>query len=176
MDFFINPKRRILRAWPQKIKFLVQWPLIRFGLWLGFPNVDYSHSPGHKNRIKIGKRCSTVNTLFNTNSGTITIGDDTIFGYNCMVITGQHRFYKGKRVHLQPDAPFDEVPYEGNDIKIGSGCCICSGAIIIKGVTIGDNVIIGAGSVVTKDIPANCFAVGNPARVVRSFDTGGVSS
>ena len=36
MDFFINPKRRILRTWPQKFKYWVQWPFIRFGLWLGF--------------------------------------------------------------------------------------------------------------------------------------------
>ena len=169
MEFFINPKRRILNTWPKRIKYCIQWPFVRFGLWLGFSNVDYSYHSGYPGRIKIGKGCSTVNTLFNTVSGTITIGDDTIFGYNCMVITGQHRFYQGKRVRLQAAAPYEEVPDNGNDIKIGSGCYIGSGVIIIKGVTIGDNAIIGAGAVVTKDIPANCFAVGNPAKPVKFF-------
>ena len=170
MEFFINPKRAILRTWPQKIKYWTQWPFIQFGLWLGFPNIDYSYFSGDRDRIKIGHRCSTMNTLFNTNSGTITIGDDTIFGYNCMIITGQHRFYNGKRARLQSDAPFNEVPDEGNDIKIGSGCFICSFVVIVKGVTIGDNVIIGSGAVVTKNIPSNCFAAGNPAAVIKSFN------
>ena len=169
MEFFLNPKRETMRTWSQRIKFWAQFPFIRFGLWLGFPNVDYSHFSGYRDRIRIGKGCSTMNTLFNTNSGTITVGDDTIFGSNCMVITGQHRFHKGRRARLQPDAPFGEVPENGNDIKIGSGCFICSSVVIIKGVTIGDNVIIGAGSVVTRDIPGDCFAAGNPARVVKFF-------
>lgn len=173
MIFMLNPKRRNLRTWAQKLRFWFQYPFIRFGLWLGFPNVDYSFISGDPTRIKIGQRCSTTNTLFNANSGTITIGDDTIFGYNCSVITGQHRFYKGKRARLVPDAPFREVPDEGNDITIGSGCFICSGSMIIKGVTIGDNVIIGAGSVVVKDIPSDCFAAGNPAVVIKRFNDKG---
>ena len=87
-----------------------------------------------------------------------------------MVLTGQHRFYKGKRAKLSGSSALKEVPDEGNDIVIGSGCFIGSGVIILKKVTIGDNVIIGAGAVVTKDIPVNCFAAGNPARVVRTMD------
>ena len=121
-------------------------------------------------RVKIGKGCSTVNTLFNTSSGEITVGDDTVFGHNCMVLTGVHRFYKGKRAKLWPDAPIREVPDEGLDIRIGSGCFIGTGSIILGGVTVGDNAIIGAGSVVTKDIPSSCFACGSPAIVVQYHD------
>ena len=171
MDFFINPKRLNFRTWRQRLLFILKYPFVRFGLWLGFPHVDHSFYSGYPGRLKLGKNVSTVNTLFNTDCGTITIGDDTIFGYNCMIITGQHRFYKGKRASMQADAKaFLEVPEEGNDIRIGSGCFICSGSIISRSVTIGDNVIIGAGSVVTKDIPSNCFACGNPAQVKRYFD------
>ena len=165
MSFFINPKRLIFRTWQQRLKFIIQYPFIRFGLWLGFPNLDYGWVNGYENRIKIGQGCSTMNTTFSTHSGTITIGDNTIFGYDCMVLTGQHRFYKGKRAKLQPDCPYKEVPDEGKDITIGSGCYISSGAIVLGGVTIGDNVIIGAGAVVTKDIPSGCFACGCPAQV-----------
>ena len=55
-------------------------------------------------------------------------------------------------------------------VKIGNGCWIGGGAIILPGVTIGDGSVIGAGSVVTKDIPANCVAVGNPCRAIRQIN------
>jgi len=108
-----------------------------------------------------------MNTIFNTNSGDIIIGDNTIFGHNCMVLTGVHRFYKGKRAKLVTDVSFKEVPDEGNDITIGSGCFIGSGAIILAGVTIGDNVIVGAGSVVTSDVPSGCFVAGPAAMIIK---------
>lgn len=164
MQFIINPKRLLFRNLSQRLRYYARLPLIRFGLWLGFFNMDYGYVSGYPQRVKIGKGCSTMNTLFNTQSGTITIGDHTIFGDNCMLITGYHRYYKGRRARLHADAP-KEVPDEGHDITIGSGCYIGSGAIILRNVTIGDNVMIGAGSVVTKNIPGNCFACGIPAQV-----------
>ena len=54
-------------------------------------------------------------------------------------------------------------------VRIGRNCWIGAGVIIMPGVTIGDNTVIGAGSVVTKDIPANVVAVGNPCRVMREI-------
>ena len=56
---------------------------------------------------------------------------------------------------------------DGGTITIGKNCWLGAGVIVMPGVTIGDNTVIGAGSVVTKDIPANVVAVGNPCRVVR---------
>ena len=55
-------------------------------------------------------------------------------------------------------------------VQIGSNCFIGAKSLILPGVTIGDNVIIGAGSVITKDIPENSVAVGNPCRVVKSYE------
>ena len=55
-------------------------------------------------------------------------------------------------------------------IKIGNGCWLGGGAIVLPGVTIGDGSVIGAGSVVTKDIPENSLAVGNPCRVIRKIN------
>lgn len=57
-------------------------------------------------------------------------------------------------------------------VTIGSNCLIGVNAIIFPGVSIGDEVVIGSGSVVTKDIEANCIAVGNPATIVRKIRTG----
>ena len=55
-------------------------------------------------------------------------------------------------------------------VNIGKNCWIGEKAIIMPGVSIGDNAVIGAGSVVTKSVPADSIAVGNPARVIKKFD------
>ena len=52
-------------------------------------------------------------------------------------------------------------------VRIGRNCWIGAGALIMPGVTVGDNTVVGAGSVVTKDLPANVVAAGNPCRVLR---------
>ncbi|MFZ5875374.1 MAG: acyltransferase [Nitrospirota bacterium] len=109
-----------------------------------------------------------MNTLFNVVSGDIVIGDNTLFGHGCMVLTGIHEFFDGVRGDLH-DPPIPETPTHGRDIRIGSGCFIGSGAIILGNVTIGDNVIIGAGAVVSRDIPSNSIAAGIPAKVIRSL-------
>jgi acetyltransferase-like isoleucine patch superfamily enzyme len=64
-----------------------------------------------------------------------------------------------------------EYSKNSKPIKIGRGCFIGARSLILKGVTLGDRVIIGAGSVVTKDVPAFSVAAGNPARIVGSIAT-----
>ena len=64
-----------------------------------------------------------------------------------------------------------EYDKSSNPVKIGRGCFIGARSIILKGVTLGDRVIIGAGSVVTKDVPAFSIAAGNPARIVGTIPT-----
>lgn len=120
---------------------------------------------GDRRKLHFGKNVSPVNTLFNVASGHITIGDNTIFGHNVMVLTGKHEFLDGRRKSLTTKGL--ETPLEGYDINIGSGCWIASGVIITGKVNIGDNVIIGAGSVVTKNIPSGVFAAGVPAKVIK---------
>jgi acetyltransferase-like isoleucine patch superfamily enzyme len=144
--------------------------LLRFFL---FYYNDTHYTIGTGGILKVGKMCALANTHFNLSSGNITIGDDTIFSNNVMVITGRHLFKDGRRASLQPNIERryrgggpEEVPENGYDITIGSGCWIAAGAIISGGVTIGDNVIIGANSVVTKDIPSYSFAAGIPAKIL----------
>jgi maltose O-acetyltransferase len=120
---------------------------------------------GRRDKVHIGANVSLMNTVLNTASGHIYIGDDTIFGNNCMVLTGRHEFESGRRKSL---AFIREVPVDGYDIVIGSGCWIASGAIIVGGTTLGDNVRVAAGAVVTKDVPAGAFVAGVPAKPVTS--------
>jgi acetyltransferase-like isoleucine patch superfamily enzyme len=168
MIFFLNPKRKKQKKFLNSIFFYLKYPFLKFGTFLGFQNIEFSAISGETSRLVIGNGCSTMNTIFNTTSGVIKIGNDTIFGHNCMVLTGRHRFYKGKRAKLVPNSEhFPETPKEGFDIIIGDGCFIASGVTILAPVKIGNNVLIAAGSIVNKNIPDNTFCAGNPARVIK---------
>lgn len=90
----------------------------------------------------------------------IYVGDYTLFGPNVTVATAAHPITPELRM---PVTQFN-LP-----VHIGKNCWIGAGVIIVPGVTIGDNTVIGAGSVVTKDIPANVVAVGNPCKVLREI-------
>lgn len=145
-------------------------PAIR---WLLYFYYDTHCVMGSGGALQIGKKVATSNTLFNVSSGSIIVGDYTIFGQNVMVLTGRHRFTGGKRAGLKEamsggswGGGCQEVPCSGFDIKIGSGCWIASGAIISGGVTIGENAIIAAGSVITRDVADHCIVAGIPGKPI----------
>lgn len=167
--YFLNPKRRFNQSLRLKIVYYLRLPFIHFGLWLNFNNSEYSYVHGLSSRVVLGKNCSTMDTIFNVISGEIVVGDNTIFGHGCMVLTGTHNFYNGIRGSLNCPV-VEETPQNGRDISIGSGCFIGSGVIIQGNISIGDNVLIGAGSVVTKNIPSNCFVAGAPAKIIYEFN------
>lgn len=125
----------------------------------------YHYVHGDSARLIVGRRVKVNDCILNTVSGYISIGDDTIFGHRCMVLTGRHEFINGKRKRLQNYA--SETPKTGCDIIIGSGCWIASGAILLGPLKVGDNAIIGAGSVVTRDVPSGATVAGNPAKIIR---------
>lgn len=86
----------------------------------------------------------------------IKIGAGSMFSFNNTIITSTHDYQDFNTVKAFP-------------VVIGKNVWITSNVTILPGVHIGDNSIIGAGSVVTKDIPSNVFAAGNPARVIKSI-------
>ena len=91
----------------------------------------------------------------------IYVGSHTLFGPNVVLATAGHPMMPELRKHgIQYNMP----------IHIGENCWLGAGVIVVPGVTIGDNVVIGATSVVTKDIPSNSVAMGSPCRVVRQIN------
>lgn len=91
----------------------------------------------------------------------IYVGDYTMIGPNVTIATAGHPILPELR----------EKAYQYNaPVHIGKNCWIGAGAIILPGITIGDHVVIGAGSVVTKDLPSNVVAVGNPCKILREVN------
>jgi len=114
-----------------------------------------------------GKHCHFGNNVYANFNLTmvddthIYVGDCTMFGPNVVLATAGHPILPELR----------EKAYQYNSsVHIGRNCWLGAGVLVMPGVTIGDNTVIGAGSVVTKDIPANVVAVGNPCRVLREIN------
>ncbi|MBA4066310.1 MAG: maltose acetyltransferase [Isosphaera sp.] len=89
----------------------------------------------------------------------VTVGDFTLFGPAVQIYTAAHPMNAEQR----------RGPEFGKPVVIGSDVWVGGGAVICPGVTVGDRTVIGAGSVVTRDVPAGVFAAGNPCRVVREI-------
>ena len=109
--------------------------------------------------IKIGKNVFINACCRFQDQGGIEIQDGVLIGHNVTIATLNHDFNPDKRQNIKPSS-----------VKIGKNVWIGSDSTILPGVTIGNGAIIGAGSVVTKDIPSNSIAVGNPAKVIRKIE------
>ena len=124
----------------------------------------YIEPPLHANwggkHVHFGKNVYANFGLTLVDDTHIYVGDYTMFAPNVVVATAGHPILPELR----------EKAYQYNfSVHIGRNCWIGAGALIMPGVTIGDNTVIGAGSVVTRDIPSNCVAYGNPCRVIREI-------
>lgn len=110
----------------------------------------------------------------------LCIGDNVFFNFNCVVLDVM-RVEVGSRTLIGPNVQIYTATHPMNHLEratgleyarpvtIGQDVWIGGGAVICPGVTIGDRSVIGAGSVVTKDIPPDVFAAGNPCRVIREL-------
>ncbi len=99
----------------------------------------------------------------------VYIGDNVFFGPNCSILTPMHAFLSEERnIRFKPDGTMYDIEY-AKPITIGDDCWLAGNVTVCGGVTIGSSCVIGAGSVVTRDIPANSLAAGNPCRVIREI-------
>lgn len=125
----------------------------------------YIEPPFHANmggaNVHFGKYVYANFNLTMVDDTHIYVGDYTMIGPNVTVATAGHPILPELR----------EKQYQFNmPVHIGKCCWIGAGAVILPGVRIGDGSVIGAGSIVTKDVPANVVAIGNPCRVLRKIE------
>ena len=124
----------------------------------------YIEPPLHANwggkHVHFGKNVYANFGLTLVDDTHIYVGDGTMFGPNCIIATAGHP--------IDPELRERQLQYN-IPVHIGRNCWLGAGVLVMPGVTIGDNTVIGAGSVVTKDIPANVIAVGNPCKVLREI-------
>lgn len=128
-------------------------------------NGCYIETPFHANwggkNVHFGKNVYANFNLVLVDDDDIFVGDNVLFAPNVTISSGTHPIHpKLRREQAQYNLP----------IRIECNVWIGANSIVLPGITIGENSVIGAGSVVTKDIPANVIAVGNPCKVLRSID------
>ena len=125
---------------------------------------SYIEPPLHANfggkHVHFGKNVYANYNLTMVDDTHIYVGDNTMIGPNVTIATAGHPIDPALR---DVQAQFNMEVHIGRNVWIGGGC------VLLPGVSIGDNTVIGAGSIVTKDIPANVVAYGNPCRVIREI-------
>ena len=107
--------------------------------------------------VKIGKHVTIMNNVLFMAAGGIEIGDNSMLAAYSKIISNDHDPYDLPTITCLP-------------VKIGKNVWIGAGAIILKGVTIGDHAIVGGGSIVNKDVPPYAVVVGSPAKIVKYLD------
>ena len=108
------------------------------------------------NSVSIGKNVVVMNNALFMAAGGVTIEDDVLVAANVQLISNNHDLYDHQILTCKP-------------VVLKRNCWIGAGATILPGVTVGENAVVGAGSVVTRDVEANTVVVGNPARFVKTL-------
>ncbi len=118
---------------------------------------------------RIGKRCFFNYNLTIQDDAQVTIGDDNNFGPNLTIVTPLHPMLPDeRRLMLDGEGKPKRFCY-AKPVRIGSNCWFGANVVVCPGVTIGDGSVIGAGSIVTRDVPPHTFAAGNPCHVIRAL-------
>lgn len=118
---------------------------------------------------RIGKRFFGNFNLTIQDDASVSIGDDCDFGPNVTIVTPVHPMVaEERRLMLDEDGRPAHLCY-AKPVQIGNDCWLGANVVVCPGVTIGEGCVIGAGSVVTRDIPPRTFAAGNPCRVIREI-------
>lgn len=111
-------------------------------------------------RVEMGEKVGFNYGCYVNGFGGLTIGDRTIIGPYTMIHTANHEMDTGR--------PIPEQGWNLGPVDIGPDCWIGMGVCILPGVTIGEGCVVGAGSVVTRDLEPYAVAVGNPAKPIKS--------
>lgn len=117
---------------------------------------------GNPSNVEIGEYCGINHGVYILGHNRIVIGSKVVLSARCMLIDSG--------LELTHFAAQDFPPHISSQIVIGDGAWIGVGAIVLPGVTIGTKSVVGAGSVVTKDVPAYTVVAGNPAKIIGRID------
>lgn len=106
------------------------------------------------NRVKIGRNVVVMNNSLFMAAGSITIEDDVMVAANVQLISNNHDLYDHQILTCKP-------------VRLKRNCWIGAGATILPGITVGENAVVAAGAVVTKDVEDNTVVGGNPAKIIK---------
>lgn len=171
---------RKLRALARYLALRARYRNLRVGLFYLDRGGELEIGP--EAEIAMGRSVRFMRDFTGSWLGQVQIGDGVFFNRNCYmaaysrVVIGDYTIFgEGVSIHDEnhitgtDDTPIEQRGYSSRPIVIGKNVWVGAKATILGGVNIGDNAVIGAHAVVTHDVPANCIAVGIPARVVRSL-------
>jgi acetyltransferase-like isoleucine patch superfamily enzyme len=189
-------ERQLRMYWlPLMLKFMYREPLMRYrcasiGRRLQLEGVIPEIEGGGRitigDNVRIGPRCSwVVGHKVSNDDATLVIGNSVSVGYQNMIsvvksvrigdrtlLAGNVSIYDNPSHPMSPRRRFHHQPFdldEAEPVVVGRNCWIGSNAFVLRGVTIGDNSIVAAASVVTKPVPPNVLVGGTPAKILREL-------
>ena len=137
----------------------------------GFDNIEFGNNVSimkncsihaHEGKLQIGNNFSmNSNSCIAATGGTIQIGDDVLVAQNVVFRAADHCFES-------PGKPIREQGHRGGTIVVGNDCWIAANVVVTRNVTIGEHSIVGAGSVLTKDIAPYSIVGGVPAKLIKT--------
>ena len=127
--------------------------------WKGF-KIASGVTINHPERIEIGTNVYFAHNVWINGTGGLVFGSNIQLGPMCVIVTSKHIYKEGKVSN-------ESAP---NKVKINSGVWLASHVVVTDGVEIGEGTTVGANSVVTKDLPKKCIAVGSPAKPISFRD------
>lgn len=124
----------------------------------------YNYRSLSQSGIEIGPGAVIGIAAVVTGQGGVKIGSDAIIAPGVKIMPVDH-------LYSEPGAPIKEQGISARGITVGKGAWLGAGAIILDGVSIGENAVVAAGAVVKDSVPANAVAAGNPAQVIKKFNS-----
>ncbi|WP_017494976.1 DapH/DapD/GlmU-related protein [Flavobacterium sp. WG21] len=131
--------------------------------------IDIINSKEKKSFLSIGNNVQINDYVHIGVSNGVTIGDNTLIASKVFISDHNHGNYSGENQSSPYEKPISRI-LESKEVKIGKNVWIGEFVSILPGVTVGDGAIIGAMSVVTKDVPSNSIVVGSPAKVIKVYN------
>jgi acetyltransferase-like isoleucine patch superfamily enzyme len=132
--------------------------------------INYFKGEDFQPSINIGYNFFVSNHLHITSINSVSIGDNCLLGSNVYISDHNHGAYKGLNQSSPDTAPFDRPLISQGDVTIGSNVWIGNNVVIIGPVKIGNGAVIGANSVVTRNIPPKTVALGSPAKTIKNYN------